>query len=108
MPTHRITAVGFPPFDAEEGVRLVLALERNGVDVSHRCGGEAKCTTCRVRFITPEPPIGEVEHQSLEEDGVLGEFRLSCQIRVDRDMEVEVLRLASVEGWDPGPTPEDW
>lgn len=106
MATHQISALGFPPFEAEEGTKLVLALESNGVDVSHRCGGEAKCTTCRVRFETEEPAMGQVEHDSLEEDGVLGEFRLSCQIRIDRDMTVEVLKLASVEGWDPGPTPE--
>jgi ferredoxin len=44
----------------------------------------------------------EKEHDSLEEDGVLGQFRLSCQSRVDRDMSVKVLMLASEQGWDPG------
>jgi len=106
MPLHTVTAEGFAPFEVEEGTKLVLALENNGVDVSHRCGGQAKCTTCRVVFSTEEPAMGSVEHDSLEEDGVLGQFRLSCQIRVDRDMEVKVLKLASVEGWEPGPTPE--
>ena len=106
MASHQITAVGFPPFQVEEGTKLVLALEQNGVDVSHRCGGQALCTTCRVSFLTEEPPMGEKEKNSLEEDGVLGQFRLSCQIRVDRDMTVEVLKRASVEGWEPGPTPE--
>ena len=46
--------------------------------------------------------MGETERQSLDEDGVLGQFRLSCQIRVDRDMELEVLMRASEKGWDPG------
>lgn len=44
----------------------------------------------------------DVERACLEEDGVLGQFRLSCQIRVDRDMEVEVLMRASEQGWEPG------
>ena len=32
--------------------RLVLALEQDaGVDQLHACGGNARCTTCRVEFI---------------------------------------------------------
>ena len=26
-----------------------------GVDVLHACGGNARCTTCRVEFVTGEP-----------------------------------------------------
>ena len=51
--------------------------------------------------------MGAKEHDSLEEDGVLGQFRLSCQVRVDRDMEVSVLMRASDQGWDPGQDVED-
>jgi ferredoxin len=101
--SHTISVKGFEPFQAEEGEKLALTIENHGVDISHRCGGFARCTTCRVKFSTDEPPMGETERASLEEDGVLGEFRLSCQIRVDRDMEVEVLFRASEKGWDPGP-----
>jgi ferredoxin len=46
--------------------------------------------------------MGDVERACLEEDGVLGQFRLSCQIRVDQAMEVEVLMTASSQGWTPG------
>jgi ferredoxin len=102
MKTHTLTVEGFGTFQVPEGKKLVLALEENGVDVSHRCGGNARCTTCRVKFLSEEPPMGQKEHDSLEEDGVLGQFRLSCQSRIDRDMHVEVLMLASAEGWDPG------
>lgn len=106
MAKHQVTAEGFGTFEVEEGAKLVNALEANGVDVSHRCGGQAKCTTCRVRFVSGEPPIEKVEHDSLEEDGVLGQFRLSCQFRVDRDMYVEVLMRASEQNWEPGPEVE--
>lgn len=50
--------------------------------------------------------MNQVEHDSLEEDGVLGQFRLSCQFRVDRPMHVEVLMRASDQGWEPGPEVE--
>jgi ferredoxin len=42
-------------FEVDDGTRLVLALERNGVDILHKCGGWAKCTTCRVAFESGEP-----------------------------------------------------
>lgn len=94
-------------FQASEGRKLVKAIEDAGVDISHRCGGNARCTTCRVTFNSEEPAMGEAERQCLEEDGVLGEFRLSCQIRIDRDMDVCCLMRASEQGWEPGPTVEE-
>ncbi|MCU0316318.1 MAG: (2Fe-2S)-binding protein [Fimbriimonadaceae bacterium] len=103
MATHNVTVEGFGTFEVEEGKKLLLAIEQNGIDISHRCGGQARCTTCRVKFHSDEPAFEAAEHDSLEEDGVLGEFRLSCQIRVDRNMNVEVLQRASEMGWEPGP-----
>ncbi|MBS1705732.1 MAG: (2Fe-2S)-binding protein [Armatimonadetes bacterium] len=100
--SYKVVVRGLGEIEAEQGQKLVLALECNGIDVSHRCGGNARCTTCRVKFHSPEPPMGDAERQSLEEDGVLGEFRLSCQIRVDQPMDIEVLMRASEKGWDPG------
>lgn len=105
-PTHKVHAKGAHAFEVEEGTKLVLALENHGIDVSHRCGGQARCTTCRVQFLSEEPPMGDAEKECLIEDGVLGQFRLSCQIRVDQDMEVDVLMRAHQQGWEPGPTPE--
>ncbi|MBN8689749.1 MAG: (2Fe-2S)-binding protein [Armatimonadetes bacterium] len=107
MPKHSIEVVGFGTFEVEAGKKLVKAIEENGVDISHRCGGNARCTTCNVKFHSDEPEMGQVEHDSLEEDGVLGQFRLSCQIRVDRDMKVEPLTLCSAKGWTPGEDVED-
>lgn len=103
MAKYRVTVNGFKSFDVEEGTKLALAIERAGYDISHRCGGNARCTTCRVTFDTPEPDMGEAERNCLEEDGVLGQFRLACQIRVDRDMTVDVLMPVHKATWDnPG------
>ena len=100
--THKLTVEGFAVYEIESGKKLVLALEQNGVDVSHRCGGQALCTTCRVRFLSKEPEMRFDEKNRLTEEGDLGKHRLSCQIRVNEDMHVEVLMRASDEGWDPG------
>ena len=39
-----------------QGKRLVLAIEEDAkVDQLHACGGNARCTTCRVEFVAGEP-----------------------------------------------------
>ena len=99
---HKLTVEDFGTYDIEPGTKLALAIESAGIDISHRCGGQARCTTCRVQFLSDEPDMQEAEQSCLEEDEVLGEFRLACQIRMDRDMHVEVLMRASDQGWEPG------
>ena len=47
----KLTIEGTGTFDVQEGTKLVLAIEDNGVNILHRCGGKARCTTCRVEII---------------------------------------------------------
>lgn len=103
-----ITIEGFGACEAVEGARLVLAIEGCGVDIGHRCGGNARCTTCRVRFVEGEPEtMTRAEHDKLNERGLLGDVRLSCQILVEADMTVEPLMRVAAMGWsDPGPPPQ--
>lgn len=101
--TYRISVEGYGEFDVQEGAKLAYALEQNGVDISHRCGGQARCTTCRVLIEGDQPPMGDAERNSLDEDGVLGQFRLSCQIRIQSDLKLQVLMPVSQAEWsDPG------
>ena len=106
MPTINIDGIG--ACEVAEGQRLVLAIEGCGVDIGHRCGGNARCTTCRVRFIDGEPEtMTRAEHDKLEDRGLLGEVRLSCQIVIEADMTLEPLMRVAAMGWsDPGPPPE--
>ncbi|MFZ1702163.1 MAG: 2Fe-2S iron-sulfur cluster-binding protein [Pyrinomonadaceae bacterium] len=103
------TATGTISFEVDEGKKLVLALEDNGVDILHRCGGNARCTTCRVELV-----VGEAGEKTADEiailatkEGLSENTRLSCQIRVHNDLEVKVINQASVAGIDPGTRPED-
>jgi ferredoxin len=103
----KLTVEGFLPVDVEAGMRLVLAIEQKaGVDVLHACGGNARCTTCRVEFIEGEPAKMTVaEQQVLAAKGVTG-ARLSCQITCEHDMTVRAIsRLTGSGRPDPGPTP---
>lgn len=103
------TATGPVAFDAEQGRKLVLALEDAGIDILHRCGGNAKCTTCRAEVLAGDPgEIGDAERNRLAmETGLAENVRLSCQVRVIDDLKVRVINQASVRGMDAGPRPID-
>ena len=107
MPNLTIEDVG--TYHVPDGKRLVLAIEDAGVDILHRCGGFARCTTCRVEFVHGEPGrMTQAEHDKLVENGQLGHFRLSCQSLVTHDMHVYPLMRLSTSGLeDAGPRPED-
>ena len=103
----KLTVEGFAPVDVEDGKRLVLAIEEDvHVDILHACGGNARCTTCRVEFIEGEPDrTTAAEQHVLNARGLTG-VRLSCQIPCDHDMTVRAIsRLEGSGRPDPGPTP---
>lgn len=92
----------------DEGKRLVLAIEEDAkVDILHACGGNARCTTCRVEFIEGEPAKQTAaEQERLAAKGLTG-VRLSCQILCDHDMTVRAIsRLEGSGRPDPGGRPE--
>jgi ferredoxin len=101
------TATGLQAFDAEQGRKLVLAIEDAGIDILHRCGGNAKCTTCRVEVLAGDPgEIRDAERNRLAmETGLAENVRLSCQVRVIDDLKVRVINQSSVRGIPAGPRP---
>lgn len=110
MPTVQV--VGEEPFEATEGRRLVLEIEDAGVDILHRCGGNARCTTCRVEVLDGDAgPMTEAEADRLESVSErLETTRLSCQIQVRDDLTVQVRNRLHQrpELEDPGPRPIEW
>ena len=103
----KLAVEGFGTFEIDNGNRLVLAIEQDAkVDILHACGGNARCTTCRVEFIEGEP-----EHMTVAEKNVLSSrglsgVRLSCQMLCDHDMRVRAIsRLEGSGRPDPGSTP---
>ncbi len=103
----KLTVEGFGTFDVPEGKRLVLALEDEaGVDQLHACGGNCRCTTCRVEFVEGEPEQMTVAERRSWRARLSG-VRLSCQILVDHDMTVRAIsRLEGSGRPDVGPRPE--
>jgi ferredoxin len=103
----QLTVEGFASVEVEAGKRLVLAIEKDaGVDILHACGGNARCTTCRVEFVEGEPDRMTIaERDVLAAKGASG-VRLSCQIVCDHDMTVRAIsRLTGSGRADPGGPP---
>ncbi|MEJ7838412.1 MAG: 2Fe-2S iron-sulfur cluster-binding protein [Thermomicrobiales bacterium] len=55
--------------------RTDVALEDAGIDILHRCGGNARCTTCRVDILDGD--VGSMTDR--ERDRLLREIDVSLQ-----------------------------
>lgn len=104
----KLTIEGHGTFDVAAGKRLVRAIEDSGINILHRCGGYAKCTTCRVEFIEGEPgKMTRAEQEKWKDKGESG-LRLSCQMTIEEDMALRVINTVESTGLDgPGDTPEN-
>ena len=108
----KLTVEGVTIVEVPAGKRLVNALEDEAkLDQLHACGGNARCTTCRVEFVAGEPEkMTEAEKQVLAARGLADQkgLRLSCQILCDHDMTVRAIsRLAGSGRADAGKRPAD-
>ena len=105
----QLTVDGVGAFEVPNDKRLVNALtDEAKVDQLHACGGNARCTTCRVEFVAGEPEaMTQAEKSVLAAKGATG-VRLSCQIKCDHDMTVRIIsRLAGSGRVDAGKRPLD-
>ena len=110
MPKLTVESVG--TFEVPQGKRLVNALiDEAGIDQLHACGGNARCTTCRVMFVAGEPAkITKAEKDLIELRGLNQHpgVRLSCQIQCDADMTVKAISRQAGSGRStPGNRPTD-
>ena len=110
MPKVVIDGVG--ETDVAEGRRLVLGIMDAGIDILHRCGGNARCTTCRVEILDGcdgDMTPAEIERLSRVADKPEN-MRLSCQVQVRDDLTVKVLRRLqdNPDMSDAGPQPIEW
>ena len=105
----KLTVEGIGEFELPAGKRLIHALTDDAkVDQLHACGGNARCTTCRVEFVAGEPTaIADAEKAVLAAKNLTG-VRLSCQLACDHDMTVRIIsRLEGSGRADAGKRPTD-
>jgi len=107
----KISVDGVGDFEVSAGKRLVNALvDECGIDQLHACGGNGRCTTCRVEFVAGEPAaMTKAEKNVLAAKGITTPgVRLSCQMLCDQDMSLKAAsRLAGSGRADAGKRPAD-
>ena len=108
----KLEVEGVGTFEVPTGKRLVNALtDEAKIDQLHACGGNARCTTCRVQFIEGEPAnMTKAESDLLDNRGlkVHAGLRLGCQILCDHDMKLRAISRQAGSGRStPGGRPTD-
>jgi ferredoxin len=105
----KLTVDGAGTFEVPAGKRLINAITDDAhVDELHACGGNARCTTCRVEFISGEPEQMTVAEKNVLAAKNVSGVRLSCQIVCDHDMSIKAIsRFAGSGRVDSGKRPAD-
>ena len=106
MPT--VTVEGEKSFEVETGKKLVLAIEDAGIDILHRCGGNARCTTCRVQVLAGDPPpMGPRSSKHAWPEKRTSNRIPGCPARFTSNPTCgfSSINRASQAGIDPGPRP---
>ena len=74
------------------GKTLLSCAEEMKVSLSHVCGGDGACGTCRIEVVEGwsqlTPPTPDETYKELEEP-----YRLSCQARLQGDVVVKVAKI---------------
>lgn len=72
---------GTPVFDAATW---------NGIAIDSTCGGYGTCKKCRVRVVSGEVPVGDVDPRAFTADELHAGWRLACRAGARGDLVVEV------------------
>ena len=83
-------------FDIEVGESILAATLRAGIPHAHACGGQAKCSTCRIWILDGLEACEartEAERALAEPLGFGPEIRLACQTKVSGDVRFRRLVL---------------
>ncbi len=80
--------------DAPEGMTVLEASIRHGLDHRHACGAMVRCTTCRVEILEGGEnchPMSNNERDVLEAFGFGPNIRLGCCLRPTGDIKIRLL-----------------
>jgi uncharacterized 2Fe-2S/4Fe-4S cluster protein (DUF4445 family) len=72
------------------GISVLEACREHDIDLPGICGGRGRCRECRVTVIGRVIAPSALDKSLLEADDIARGWRLSCQLRVDGDLTVEL------------------
>ena len=85
-------------YEYEPGGTLLEILLAQKIFVDNPCNGKGVCGKCRIRVLNGdlETP-GETEQRILKEEELAAGVRLSCLVKPDCDLEVELMHKESMK-----------
>ena len=72
------------------GGPLLFTLVEEKIHIPSACGGKGTCSLCKVKVTKGGGPILPTETPYLNQEEVNGNIRLSCQVKVKNDLEIEI------------------
>lgn len=72
------------------GAPLLFTLAEQGIFVPSACGGRGSCGACKVKITSDVGPVMPTETPYLTPEELKGSVRLSCQVKVKTDVELEI------------------
>ena len=79
------------PLKVKEGTVILNALKMNDVQISHYCGGNCTCATCRIEILEGSENLSPVlgrEAMVLGNENCQKGDRLACQVRIKGDVRI--------------------
>ena len=70
------------------GSSLLSSLASQKIFIPSACGGKATCGLCKVAILDGAGPVLPTEEPYLSKDEIAGHFRLSCQVKVKRNLKI--------------------
>ncbi|PCJ18893.1 MAG: hypothetical protein COB02_09140 [Candidatus Cloacimonadota bacterium] len=77
-------------FDVDQPISILSLALNNNIPITHRCGAELKCSSCKFRMLEGEKAFSEpstAEIRLLKKFDYPDFIRLACQAKVDPDFE---------------------
>ncbi|MDW7709711.1 MAG: 2Fe-2S iron-sulfur cluster binding domain-containing protein [Deferrisomatales bacterium] len=78
------------PVEVAGGEALLSVLKSRDIFIPSACGGRGSCGLCKVRILKGGGPLLPTETPHLSEEEREGQVRLSCQVKVREDLEIQI------------------
>lgn len=97
----KLTVNGEKEIETPMGGTLLQALQGGNIFLSSACGGSGKCGQCRCQVVEGGGSILPTETSFFSHKEQLNHWRLSCQVKVKEDMQVQVPEsVFGVKEWE--------
>jgi Na+-transporting NADH:ubiquinone oxidoreductase subunit F len=81
---------GKKDLEIKGGSPLLQTLSEQGIFIPSACGGRGSCGACKVKVTSDVGPILPTETAWLTMEEIDDNIRLSCQIKIKQDIEIEI------------------